>query len=92
MTPVAVIYDSESDALSIDFPGAGPGGSVRTEHLDEVRFVDYGAGGELISIELLDVSRGVEIEGLPEPEIVRAALEQVASEQGWPSVVRGSPA
>ncbi|MDX6553884.1 MAG: hypothetical protein QOD86_79 [Miltoncostaeaceae bacterium] len=89
MTPVAITYDSESDALSIDFPGAGPGRSVRTEHLDEVRLVDYDAGGELISIELLDVSRGVEIDGLPEPDVVRTALERVAAEQGWPSVVRG---
>jgi hypothetical protein len=89
MTPVAVIYDSESDALSIDFPGAGPGRSVRKEHLDEVRFLDHDAGGRPISIELLDASRGVEIDGLPEPDVVRAALERVAAEQGWPNVVRG---
>lgn len=80
-------YDSEGDALWIAFEAERP--SVRTEHLDQVRFIDYNAAGELVAIELLEVSRGVELEGLPEQDAVRAALEQVAAEQGWPSLILG---
>lgn len=84
-----VIYDDEADALSIEFEGAGPGTAVRTEHIDEARLVDYDRNGELVAIEILEVSRGVELDGLPELDAVRAALEQVAAEHGWPSVIVG---
>jgi hypothetical protein len=40
--------------------------------------LDYDAAGRLISIELLNVSRGVELDGLPEADVVRQALELLA--------------
>ena len=49
-----ITYDPEADAVSIDLEGSGPGRAVRTEHLDDRRFVDYDAEARIIGIELLD--------------------------------------
>lgn len=76
-------YDLEADALAIDLEGSGSGRSVRTEHLDELRFVDYDATGRTIAIELLDVSGGVVFDGLPERGLVRGVVERLAADQGW---------
>lgn len=78
MRPLRIEYDPEVDALAIEFPGAGPGASSRMEQLDRDRILDYDAAGQLISIELLNVSRGVRFEGLPEAEVVRGALDLLA--------------
>lgn len=82
-TVLTATYDPEADALSIDLEGSGRGHSVRTEHLDDRRFVDYDAQGQIIGIELLDVSSGVLIDGLPEPGLVRGVIERLAGEHGW---------
>jgi uncharacterized protein YuzE len=84
---VTATYDAEADALWIGFEGSGPGRSVRTEHLDERRFVDYDAQGRMIGIEVLDVSSGVLIDGLPEPGLVRGVVERLAADHGWPTTV-----
>jgi uncharacterized protein YuzE len=42
--------------------------------LDDSRYVDFGEDGRPIGIELLNVSRGVETEGLPEREAVEVLL------------------
>jgi hypothetical protein len=78
-------YDPAVDALAIDLDGASPGASARTEALDDLRLLDYDAGGRLISIDLMDVSRGVDLDGLPEREVVAEALRRLAAEQGWPA-------
>jgi uncharacterized protein YuzE len=89
-TVLTATYDAEADALSIGFEGSGPGRSVRTEHLDDRRFVDYDSQGRIIGIEVLDVSSGVVIEGLPEPGLVRGLVERLAADHGWPSSVPSS--
>ncbi len=43
------------------------------QKLDDSRYVDFGIDGRPIGIELLNVSRGVETDGLPE----KAAVEQL---------------
>jgi uncharacterized protein YuzE len=72
-----VEYDPSIDALAIDFPGAVDGASARCVRLGRDRVLDFDAHGRLISIELLNVSRGVDLDGLPEPEVVRSALDLV---------------
>jgi uncharacterized protein YuzE len=76
--PIRLEYDPGVDALAIDFPGAEPGASARMVRLDRDRVLDYDAAGRLISIELLNVSRGVDLQGLPEADVVRQALKLLA--------------
>jgi uncharacterized protein YuzE len=59
-----VSYDNEADALSIRLREAV--GRVRTRRIDEQRLLDYDEHGDLVGIEILFVSRGVNLEGLPE--------------------------
>jgi uncharacterized protein YuzE len=75
MKPLRVEYDPAVDAVAIDFPGFGPSTSARTVRLDRNRVLDYDADGRLVSIELLNVSRGVSLDDLPVPSIVRRALD-----------------
>lgn len=78
MKPLRLEYDPAVDALAIDFPGFGPGASTRMVRLDRDRALDYDAGGRLVSIELLNVSRGVNLHDLPEADAVRRALDLLA--------------
>lgn len=78
MKPLRVEYDPAVDALAIDFPGFGAGASARMVRLDRDRALDYDADGRLVSIELLNVSRGVNMKDLPETEAVSRALELLA--------------
>ncbi|MCC6831266.1 MAG: DUF2283 domain-containing protein [Thermoleophilia bacterium] len=70
-------YDPSVDALAIDFPRAVDGASAKLVRLDRDRALDFDSEGRLISIELLNVSRGVVLDGLLEPEVVRSALDLV---------------
>lgn len=78
MKPLRVEYDPAVDALAIDFPGFAAGVSARMVRLDRDRMLDYDADGRLVSIELLNVSRGVNLDDLPEPEVVTRALALLA--------------
>jgi uncharacterized protein YuzE len=75
--PIRIEYDPQVDALAIDFAGACDGASAKMVRLDRDRAVDYDVDGRLISIELLNVSDGVEFDGLPEADVVRRALELI---------------
>lgn len=79
MNPVHVWFDPLVDALAIDFPGFRPGASVRMVRLDRHRALDYNGDGRLVSIELLNISRGVNLEGLPAAELIQSALELVGA-------------
>ncbi|WP_217923633.1 DUF2283 domain-containing protein [Miltoncostaea oceani] len=78
MKPLRVEYDPVVDALAIDFPGFGAGASARMVRLDRDRALDYDASGRLVSIELLNVSRGVDLTDLPEAEVITRALDLLA--------------
>ena len=67
-----VRYDPEADAVSVDLRGAQ--GRVRTRRIDEQRLLDYDERGELVGIEFLFVSRGVNLDGLPEAERIAEAM------------------
>ena len=63
MNPVRVWFDPLVDALAIDFPGFRRGASARMVRLDCNRALDYDGDGRLVSIELLNISRGVNLSG-----------------------------
>jgi uncharacterized protein YuzE len=84
ITIARVSYDPEVDAAAVDF--VYPARALRTVRVDESRSFDYDAEGRIIGVELLNVSGGVRLDGLPEPDLVRRALEQIAREQGWHAV------
>jgi uncharacterized protein YuzE len=57
------LYDPEADCAYIRFRLGKVG---REDILDDARVVDYGADGELVGVELLDVSHvPVQLDGLP---------------------------
>ncbi len=69
-----VTYDREVDAIYIyltDEP------YHHGEELDEDRRIDYDPQGRPRGIELLSVSHGVNLDGLPAREQISAALERL---------------
>ena len=44
--------------------------------LDDDRRVDYAANGEIIGIELLGVSEGVHLDGLPRRDVIERVLAE----------------
>jgi uncharacterized protein YuzE len=75
VTPVHVEYDSEADAIY--FTLRQPEGSVETEFVDDARYVDYDETGNVVGVEILGVSQGVDLSGLPEAERLAAALNAI---------------
>lgn len=68
-----VTYDPEADAVYIrlrDLPYAFG------EDLDHARHIDYAADRKPIGVELLNVSKGVNLEDLPERSALARALEK----------------
>jgi uncharacterized protein YuzE len=63
--------DKHADAAYIHL-AAGP--YDHGEDLDDVRRIDYAADGTPVGIELLYVSRGVDLEGLPEQDSIASLL------------------
>jgi uncharacterized protein YuzE len=76
-TPLRVRHDPAVDAVAVFFQEPRPGMSVRTDVLDDRRFVDYDEHGQVAIVELLRVSDGVDLRGLPEPWRITEALGQV---------------
>jgi uncharacterized protein YuzE len=68
-------YDTDADALYVQL--RQPNGPVNTEFIDVARYVDYDADGNVIGVELLGVSQGVDFEGLPDAERIAEALNTV---------------
>jgi uncharacterized protein YuzE len=66
-------YDRVADAVYIllrDVPCA------YGYSLDESRRIDYGPDRRPRGVELLDVSQGVDVRGLPDPDRIAAALQE----------------
>jgi len=73
LRPVHFEYDAQADAVYLrlrDEPYS------HGANLDDSRRIDYGADGDPIGIELLDVSLGVKIDGLPRGTQVKRLLIQ----------------
>ena len=67
-----VQYDPEADAVYVRL--REPRGSIRTDRVDERRLADYDERGDVIGVELLSVSRGVDLAGLPEAARIADAM------------------
>jgi uncharacterized protein YuzE len=65
-------YDEATDSLYISLREGIPRAFGRS--LDDSRYVDFGPDGEPIGVELLSVSKGVKLEGLPEEDAIRELL------------------
>jgi uncharacterized protein YuzE len=61
---IEIEYDPDVRALYIQF--REPEGELRTEDFGRDRYVDYDAAGNVIGIELLSLSNGLDLDGLPE--------------------------
>ncbi len=68
-------YDRESDALYITFREETQG-AVVTHELDERRFIDRDDLGD-VGVEILDVSLGVDLTGLPRRDEIAALLNAI---------------
>jgi len=74
-------YDPSVDAVQVVFLPERR--FAYTEELDHRRAVDYDTDGRVAGIEFLHASEGMDLEGLPEPELLRDALSRLAVDQGW---------
>ena len=71
-------FDKELDSVFIEFESGTAG---YAEELDDDRIVDYSLNpGEPIGVCLHNVSDGVKLEGLPQPERVRSILNGLGVE------------
>ncbi len=73
---LTVQYDPQADALYVAFQGP-EARAARTEEIDARRAIDYDAAGNVIGVEFLSVSQGVDLAGVPEAAAVRQALTTV---------------
>jgi len=66
-----VEYDRSVDAAYFSFSIAA---SARQEKLDDARIIDYDAQGEIVGVEFITPSRGMDLTGVPRAtEIAREA-------------------
>ena len=74
-------YDPEADALYIRLSRAGSqhGEVTRTHELDDQRRVDIGEADEVLGVEILWVSRGFSLAGLPSQHEIGKALNSLGS-------------
>ncbi len=68
---VRITHDPEADAVYVVLRDVTV---AHTEELDSDRIVDYGADGQPRGIELLNVSMGVDLDGMPERDRVPVGL------------------
>jgi uncharacterized protein YuzE len=71
---IQVRYDSEADALYVTLRDAP---HSRTDEIDCRRLVDYDDQGHVIGVEFLVVSKGIDLEDVPEAERIAEALRMV---------------
>ncbi|MGE3857270.1 MAG: DUF2283 domain-containing protein [Dehalococcoidia bacterium] len=67
-------YDSEADALYVHI--ARRHGTTRGRPLDDRRTVYHDQEDRIVGVEFLQVSLGIDLDGVPEGERVAAALAQ----------------
>jgi uncharacterized protein YuzE len=71
---VEISYDTGSDAMFVWFRDRTS--TTRTRVLDENRFIKIDDNG-IVGMEFLEVSRGIDLEGVPNADEIRKALEAV---------------
>ncbi len=68
-----VSYDREADALYVKLTDAP---FAREQSIDDARHLNLAADGQVIGLEVLGVSRGVDLEGVPHADTIRRALRR----------------
>ena len=74
MSKVTATHDPEADAVWIKLQ---QGVYAATRELDSRRLVDEAVDGTALSVELLDVSDGVDVAGLPASQEIAQALRRL---------------
>ena len=69
---IQIRYDPEADAVYAKLRQAE--GRIKTREIDRTRFVDIDETGAVVGVELLFVSQGVDLTGLPEAERIAEAM------------------
>ncbi len=72
-----VTYDSEADAIYVRLRDGGRGAAKRTVDLGGHRYVNYDAAGNVLGVEFLVVSRGIDLTDVPEAGRVAKALRAI---------------
>ena len=73
MSEIEVEHDPEANAIYVRLADAP---YDHTEELDTERNLDYAADGTVIGVELLNVSRGVDLRDVPSATAIAEALRQ----------------
>src|SRR5687768_17942237 len=70
-------YHLSHDSLYVNINGSGAS-LATTRPIDSRREVDYAQDGSVIAVHFLQVSRGLELDGVPERERIEKALRQLS--------------
>jgi uncharacterized protein YuzE len=73
-------YDPEADAIYVDF-AKERSGQIRTRDLGDGRYLDLDERGDVVGVELLGVSQGFSLEGLPRAGEIAELLRSVPQPQ-----------
>ena len=71
---VLIEYDPEADAIFASFRHINPGEDRGARVLDDCRMVHYDEADQVIGVEFLEVSDGIDLAGVPCAEEIAAAL------------------
>lgn len=69
-----ITFDPLADAIYVSLRRRSDGDVARTEELGDDRQVDYNAEGDLLGVEFLGVSQGLNLEGVPHASEIEAGL------------------
>ncbi len=72
-------YTPDDDALHVSFREIEPGEVVANRELDERRIVDLAIADEVVGVEFLGVSEGIDLSGVPRAADIRQALRSLST-------------
>ncbi len=70
-------HDPEVDAIYFKLRSVEPGGVKGAKQLDERRLIHYDHDGQPVGVEILNATEGIDLDGLPEAENIRRALQSL---------------
>ena len=73
-------YDPDADAIYVDF-GREASGQLHTRDFRDGRYVDIDGQGNIVGVELLGVSQGYSLEGIPRADEITVLLRSVPQPQ-----------
>ncbi len=76
-TLLQIRFDVEADAMYVSFRDVEDGGIRDSQELDESRHIDFDYDDSVVGVEFLNVSRGINLSGVPHSEDVRVAIERL---------------